>query len=371
VIPLAWLASAGYLPRFLAAPSVFLAVAAFSLATLIGMATGGLFVSARRAAFGTRQVAAALLGAIVVLGLTAQSLDIMRGRWAVGEDRILAAWDVASSSDPNVSFRVLWLRRPDGERFAAPGGDPQGVVEAGAASVAYGVTGRGGRSILALGSPTGGSAYESLERTLQAILTARVRHGGALLAPFAIGYLVVEPGTLPPAASDRLAEQVDIDLVQRAGGLLLYRNARGLPRAAALPSSSVDPAHGSDLLSPTAIDTGAATPLRGSGDRWSGEVPPGGLAFVADGFDADWTSDGGAPFAAFGWALGFEAPAGVTSIAFGGRMRWTLQLIGLGVLWVAALWIVRRRSEAPGARPSSIGTSRAAMPRPVTGVPAS
>ncbi|MGH2684724.1 MAG: hypothetical protein ACRDJP_04575, partial [Actinomycetota bacterium] len=370
-VPMAWLAAAGYLPGSIAVPSVFMALAAFAMATLIGLATGGLFVAARRAAFGTRQIAVAILGAILALGLAAQALAILPGGWAVGETRIHPAWPVVASAEPDVPLRVLWLREPDGEPFAAPGGDPQGVVSAGAASVAYGVTGRGGRSILALSSPAAGTAYTSLERTLQAILAGRVRHGGALLAPFAIGYLVVEPGTLPAAASDRLAEQVDVDLVQRAGGLLLYRNARALPRAVALPPSSVAPARAADLLSPTAIDTGAAAPLRGSGDRWYGQVPQGGLAFVADQFDPDWTSDVGSPFPAFGWALSVEAPAGAASIVFDGRLRWMLQLAGLGVVWVAALWIVRRRSsEEQRVPPRSIGHARAAVARPVTRVPA-
>ncbi|MDQ4006244.1 MAG: hypothetical protein M3135_08110, partial [Actinomycetota bacterium] len=371
-LPLAWLAAAGYLPAPFAVPSAFLALAGFAMAILIGMATGGLFVAARRAAFGTRQIAVALLGAILALGLAAQSLSILPGGWAVGESRILPAWPVVASSAPDLPLRVLWLREPDGEPFAPPGGDPQGVVSAGAASVAYGVTGRGGRSILALGAPASGRAFTSLERSLQAILSARVRHGGALLAPFAIGFLVVEPGTLPPEASDRLAEQVDLDLVQRAGGLLLYRNARALPHASALPASAVGPARTADLLSPTAIDAGAAVPLRGSGGSWTGEVPQGGLALVADEFDADWTSGGGAPFPAFGWALGFEAASGTRSLTFDGRLPWMLQLIGLAVLWAAAMWTVRRRpAEETGTRPRPIGGARPSVDRPATRVPAS
>jgi GT2 family glycosyltransferase len=339
-VPCAWLAAAGYLPETAAVPSVFLALAAFSMAALVGLATDSLFVSVRRTAFGTRQVVVAVLGIVLGVGIVAQSLSILPGDWAVGEDRVAPAWPVVASSDPAGGFRALWLRRADGRPFAPPGGDPQGVVAAGSASVSYGVTGRGGRSVLAIGTPAAGDAYDALEGALAAILTGRSRHGGALLAPFAVRFVVAQPGTLPPAASSRLADQVDIDLVQRAGGLLLFRNAEALPEAAALPPEAADVLRRDDLLAPTEIDAGVAQPLRGGGDRWTGTAPAGATVLVTDEYHEEW---GSGTFPAFGWALGATSPGGTVDLRYGGRVSWLLQVGGLAVLWLLALWVVRRR----------------------------
>ena len=349
MVVLAWMAAAGYLPEVAASTPAFLAVAAFSMSSLIGLATASLFVSVRRTAFGTRQVLVAALGAIVGLGVAAQALSVLPGSWAVGGRRIAPAWPVVASSDPSGDFRTLWLRRPDGRPFAPPGGDPQGVVASGAASVAYGVTGRDGRSALAIASPAFGSAYERLEVTLGAILSGRTRHGGSLLAPFAIRYVVAEPGTLPPATASRLADQVDIDLVQRAGGLLLFRNARALPEAAALPGEVAAAARTDELLAPTAIDPGVAQPLQGGGDHWTGAASPGGLVLVSDEYDAGWGTGTTTVFPAFGWALAAESADGTVDLRFGGRVPWLLQLAALVALWISALWVVRRRpsEEAP------------------------
>ena len=222
-----------------------------------------------------------------------------------------------------------------------------------------------------MGVPADGPAFESLELALAAVISGRVRHGGAALAPFAIRYVVAAPDALDPVAGGRLADQVDLDLVQREGGLLLYRSAVALPPAAILSGEdAAAAAESTDLLAPTALPGTELSPLERDGDGWIGTVAAtgSGLAFVSDEFDPGWSGvEGGAdiqPFAAFGWALGFQAGPGELSLRPDG-LPWTLQLIALAILWAGALWTVRRRPDEAVAR-AAAARREAAMPAAAT-----
>lgn len=354
-IPLAWLAAAGYLPAPTDIPVAYLAPAALAMATLVGAAAGAIVSTARRAAFGARQLAVASLAAIVVLGLSAQALAIIPGSWAVGEHRIAPAWAVVAT-DQQPSFRVLWLGPDEGLPLSPPAGDPDGVVAAGGARIAYALTGTGGRSVLRLGLPATGTGFDALETALAAVLSGRIRHGGAALAPFGVRYVVAEPAALDPIASGRLEQQVDLDLVQKEGGLLLFRSAVALPRAVIVPSEdAAAAAEGSDILAPAGIPPGVGIPLERDEHGWLGTIPgaESGVVYVADAFDDIWSGTLGdatlEPFAAFGWALGFQSGPGEVRIEPEG-VSWTLQLVALAILWAAALWAVRRRQGVVASR---------------------
>ena len=352
-IPLAWLGASGYLPAPAAVPTAYLAAAAFSMATLVAAAARGLVPSARRTAFGARQLTVAALGAVLVLGLVAQAVGMIPGTWGVGQRRVAPAWAVVAT-DPDAPFRVLWVGPPNGEPFPAPAGDPDGILRAGGVSLAYGVTGPGGRSLLRLGVPSEGLSFESLEESLAAVISGRVRHGGSALAPFGIRYVVAAPTTLDPAVARTLSQQVDLDLVQSEGGLALYRSAVVLPHAAVIADeAALAAAQRTDPLATASIPVGAATPLEREGRGWGGSASAGGLAFVSDEFDRDWSGDvsgaGSEPFAAFGWALGFEAGPGDLRLE-PDALPWNLQLGGLAVVWALALWVVRRRPEEAASR---------------------
>jgi GT2 family glycosyltransferase len=369
---LAWLAAAGWLPPPLANPVAFLTAAAFSLSVLVGLGARSLVPGVRRAAFGARQLVSGALVAIIGLGLGLQAVQAARGGWAVGENRLIPGWPVIASSDPGAAFRVLWLAAADGSRFPAPGGDPEGVVGAGPGSLAYGVTGRWGRSVLATGLPALGPGYTHLERILAAMLAGDVRHGGALLAPMGIRFVVAGEGRLPPEAAARLAEQVDLNLIQRAGGLTIYRNARTLPEAAVISgTAALEAARSPALLAPVTIDpAGANSLVPGEGPGWRGivEGSESGLVTAATTFSLDWRMevDGRgsvAPFPAFGWALGFEGPPGAAvNVTFEGQSRRTVEVVVVAVLWAGALWVVRRRAHDE--RPSRAHAARS--PRPET-----
>ncbi|HEX2032187.1 MAG TPA: glycosyltransferase family 2 protein, partial [Actinomycetota bacterium] len=328
-VVLAWLAAAGHLPDVLANPVAYLAGAAFALAAVVALAMPSVVPTIRRSAFGAMQVTVGALVAVLAAGLGLQVVQAALGGWAVGPARVPPAWPVVATADPGTPFRVLWLGSRDGSPFPAPGGAPQGTIESGGTAVAYAVTGRGGRSVLGIGIPAEGPGHEALGRSVGAILSGRLRHGGAALAPMAIRYVVVTPGRLPDATTDRLEDQVDLLPIQRAGGLTIYRNAAALPVAAAVAGEqAVSAARSGSVLAAArlrAADLAALEPAEGPG--WRGSVPErrAGLVAVASQVDGDWrlrTADGQevAPFPAFGWALGFEGPEGATSVrvAFGG-----------------------------------------------------
>jgi hypothetical protein len=174
-----------------------------------------------------------------------------------------------------------------------------------------------------------------------------------------IRYVVAGEDRLPVLAARRLGDQVDLDLVQRAGGLSIYRNARAVPPAAVLPGETAVAAARSEALLAAAHVSGAtAGRLHGGPEVLRGTAPDGGvsLLLVTDRFDPRWRARSPAgevvPFPAFGWALGFEGLPGPVTVSFEGGTRRTLELAGLGVLWALALWSIRRtaRDERPTRR---------------------
>jgi hypothetical protein len=149
---------------------------------------------------------------------------------------------------------------------------------------------------------------------------------------------------------------VDLDLIQRAGGMSVYRNQRALPEAWAHPGEQFQIAARSEqLTAPARADPVGAIALdRLDAASWGGSVtlPEAGVVVAATDYDGRWRleTEGGSqalPFRAFGWGLGFDVAAGSTRVllAFGGQTARTLQLAVLGCLWLAALWFTRRRPE--------------------------
>jgi GT2 family glycosyltransferase len=365
-IPLAWLAAAEWLPAPIDEPVPYLAAAALSLAILVGLGVAGMPHGVRGAAFGTPQIVAVLTTAVLVLGLAGQVVRILAGDWAVGEERVAPAWPVVTSTEPGTPFRVLWLAADDGLPFPPPGGDPESVAVAEGAEVAYGVTGRAGRSLLAIGLPPDEAALARVEATLTAMLEGRLSHAGALLGPMGIRYVVAGEERLPSVAARRLAEQVDLDLVQRAGGLSIYRNARAVPSAAVIPGeAAVTAARSDSLLAAAHVNGATAGRLQGGPEVLTGTVPEGGvsLVLVADRFDPRWRARSptgeAEPFPAFDWALAFEGRPGPVTVTFEDGSRRTIELAALALLWAVALWTVRSREERVVRRPVATATDDA------------
>jgi GT2 family glycosyltransferase len=378
-IPLAWLAAAGYLPGIISNPLAFLAPAAFALSLLVGLAVSSMLAGVRRTAFGVRQLAAVALGLVVGAGLVAQGGRVLLGGWEVRENGTPPAWPVVARANAGTPFRVLWVGPPDGDPFPAPGGQPEAAVDAGEASVVYGVTSRAGRSALAIGLPASGEAYAELHEALSSILSGEVRHGGAVLSPFGIRFVVAGETDLTDGAERRLDDQVDLELIQRAGGLSIWRNAAALPLAYSTSSQqALDAARSTDPLAAASLDPENATPLEEiGGPRWVGSLADGAPVLVAlsTEHDAGWRASTpageGSAFPALGWATAFEAPTGGTevTVAFDAGVERPLRLAAFAALWIAALWVLRRapqrgRRRAADARRSAVARAPGRPPAP-------
>ena len=343
---LSWLAAAGWLPEPLSDPLTFLAVAATGEAMLVAYGVSSAVTGLGREAFGLRQVFTGLLIVTLGGGLLLQTAAALVGGWAVGEpgpDRVPPAWSVVESRAKG-DFRVLWLGAGRNGPFPAPGGDPQAVAEAGAATVRYGLTDREGVSALDLGRPSTGPGPDRLGEALDEILSGTTRHGGALLAPFGVRFIVAGGDDLPPEATALFDTQVDLDPLP-AAGLVIYRNAAAMPPAAILVD---DP---STLEAMRAADTDAiarATVSRGSSlaqvqGGWEGGDGAGPV-FLSTEFLGAWELDGSSdePFSAFGWATGFPAQQAPVTVRYGAQLPATIQAWILGVLWAVALWVTRK-----------------------------
>jgi hypothetical protein len=342
---LSWLAAAHYLPPAVANPPAYAALAAVSMASLIGFGLTSFTGSLRLEAFGLRQVTGAALAVILGGGLLLQSVAAMAGSWGIGtpEDRIPPAWTVVSGA-ANGSFRVLWLAGDDGDGLPPPAGDPQRRLEAGPATIRYALTDREGASVLDLGRPFSGPGPERLELALREILSETTHHGGALLAPFAVRFVVAERGALPDAAHAAFDAQVDVNLVP-ASGFVIYRNAVALPPAAALATepedreimATGDPA---TIARWRRVPATAVERVRGG---WDG---PGieGTLFLSTEYDGGWElhGTGRRPEVAFGWATSFPSEGEPVRIRHGGSLPARIQLLFLTILWLAALWATRK-----------------------------
>jgi len=343
---LAWASSAGYLPLALTNAPAYIALAAACEAAVVGYGLATIGSGMERQAFGYRQIAAAILGAIVVLGVTGQAFRAAYGNWAIGPSALPSAWPVVSSAPG--TFRVLWVGRPDREPFPAPGGDPQGILEAGPASVRYAITGRDGITALDTGRGAVGPGYDYVRRVLQELLAGDTSHAGALLSPLGVRFVVARSGDLPAAAAARLAAQLDLDLIPTEG-LVIYRDAASLPPAFVTASAPfAQAASGTDLGRVASIPTPAAVPLEGIDGGWRGDTP-GGFGFVSEQDAGGWRVESGGSTSstepAFGWAIGFQASGGTLTLTYADQWVRTAEVGALGVLWLGVLWITRRRGS--------------------------
>jgi GT2 family glycosyltransferase len=341
---LAWASAAGYLPAALTNAPAYLALAAGAEAAVVAYGLATIGSGMEREAFGYRQVAAGVVALLLAAGLLGQTFQAALGNWTVGPNALPSAWPVVSNEPGD--FRVLWLGVPIGEPFPAPGGDPRGVVEAGAASVRFALTDRHGITALDTGRGEEGAGYDYLRRALAEILAGQTSHGGSLLSPLAIRFIVAGEGDLPAAAAARLNAQLDLNLTP-AGGLVIYDNARVLPPAlvtASAPFASA--AAGSNLEAVASIPPPGATALRPVPGGFGGSSA-GGFGFVSQQDEGGWRAQTGGRMLgterAFGWGIGFDAAPGPVRLTYGDQWIRTAETIALAVLWLAVLWITRRR----------------------------
>jgi GT2 family glycosyltransferase len=343
-LTLSWLSAAGYLPSALSDPMAYAAVAAVGEATLIAFGLVSVGAGLGRESFGMRQIGVALLAVVLTGGLVLQAGAAMVGGWAVGgPEQVPAAWAVVESGGTG-DYRVLWVGALDGQPFPAPGGDPTAVLQAGDATLRWALTDRVGTTALDTGRALTGPGEAALAEAVNEILSGTSAHGGALLAPFGIRYVVASLEELPAAASRRLGKQVDLDVVP-ASGLAIYRNAAVLPPGALV---AADRAQTELIFAGTPAATAELgrmrvrpmTPVTGG---WDGPAAD-GLPLLSTEYDTAWGVEGtdATPRKSFGWATAFAPTRGPIAVRYGAQLSRTIEIVLLGVLWLAALWITRK-----------------------------
>jgi GT2 family glycosyltransferase len=338
---LAWLSAAGWLPAAVSNAPVYVVLAAAAEALLISLGLTSVLGVARES-FGARQIGTAALVVVLAFGLTLQALSAMAGGWAWGgADKIPAAWAVVDSGARGY-FNVLWVGGAS-DPFPAPGGDPQASLSAGGASLSYAITARHGSSALDLGRPLAGPGADALHASLEQIMAGGTSHGGALLAPFAIRYIVASPGALPADAIGHLQQQVDLDPTLR-NGLIIYRNAASLPPAGVLVADPMQTKiiAGGDLAATAHLGRIASVQLTPAIDGWNGSASKSDVPYLATEFSAGWHAGAVPAQRAFGWATWLPGASGFLQIRHSRDLAHTAALWVLGALWLAALWITRR-----------------------------
>jgi hypothetical protein len=344
---LAWASAAGRLPEALTNAPAYVALSAVAEASVVGYGLASIGSGIERQAFGYRQVAAGGLAVVLFFGLSGQAFAAASGGWQIGPNGLPPAWPViAGAQGP---FRILWLGRPDNDPFPAPGGDPQGILAAGSASVRYAITGQGGVTALDTGRGGEGSGYAYARRVLTELLTDDTSHAGALLSPLGVRFVVAAGGDLPEAVTERLNAQLDLDRIP-VGGLVIYENARAIPLAFVTSSKPFGKAAaGSDLGQIASIPPTELTSLTALDGGFRG-TGAGGLGYVAWQDAAGWRVEGGGSRTgtepAFGWAIGFEAPPGTVTLTYADQWIRTAEMWVLALLWLGVLWTTRRPVSA-------------------------
>ena len=274
----------------------------------------------------------------------------MVGGWAVGgPDALPPAWAVVSSSAKG-EFRVIWVGADTETAFAAPGGDPVGVVPNGASSLRFGLTGREGILATDTGRTLTGSGEGYLHEALAEIVSGATTHGGALLAPLGVRFVVAQERRPSGRRSKSVLDaQVDLDR-EGASGLVIYRNAVRVPPAAVFPADEAVGAivgiggSGRDRAAAVAPSARAGCRRGRMGRRGARARDRGGVDGVRPRLGARGhpTAAIVGPREAFGWSTAFDAPAGSVRVRFTEQWVRTVETLVLGLLWLAALWVTRK-----------------------------
>jgi hypothetical protein len=341
---LSWLSAAGWVPAPLSNPLAYLGVAAVAEVMLVAYGVSSAVTGLGREAFGMRQVLTGVLTIVLGGGLVLQSIAALVGGWAVGgPDRVPAAWSVLRSTAKG-DFRVLWVGGRANEAFSAPGGDPHGLAQAGAATLRYGLTGREGTLAIDIARPPVGPGPDHLTEAIDEILSGDTRHGGALLAPFGVRFVIASDDDLPADAAALLDAQVDLDLVP-AAGLVVYRNARAIAPAAVLEDdpATIEAMRSTDPADVVRTSLRRGSPLRQVEGGWEGGEGSGPV-FVSTEFQSDFEIEGSedATFPSFGWALGSETQQAPIAVRYDAQLPATIQAWLLAAVWAVALWVTRK-----------------------------
>ena len=125
------------------------------------------------------------------------------------------------------------------------------------------------------------------------MVSGATTHGGALLAPLGVRFVVAQEGDLPATVEAVLDAQVDLDR-EGASGLIIYRNAVRVPPAAVFPAADAVGAivASADLGAIEQLPSLRLPALDAVEGGWAGEAPAPGTVVVSTEFGPDWELEG-------------------------------------------------------------------------------
>lgn len=314
---LAWLSERGTLPVSLPAAEVLLVPAAVGLALAAAMGVAAFEVDLPGYRFGWRQVASGIAAGSVVVGTIPILGAAFDGRWKMPAGDHARALTFIDSENDDDAFRVLWVGDP--AVLPIPGWELDN-------GLAYATTDGGNPRLedLLVGSDDGRTGL--MADALDLARSGQTARLGRLLAPMAVRYVVVPERIAPApfAGADRpvpsglratLGAQLDLEPLDVPAGLSVFRNEAFYGSRASLAADSAPPA--TRIADTASLDLTSAAPVlpRKRGYlRWSGPVEPDSVVLFSAAHSDRWelAVDGSKARLTkpFGWAMGFETPAG-------------------------------------------------------------
>jgi GT2 family glycosyltransferase len=282
-------------------PGVPLAVVAAALTGAGVLAADGVRERLAARSFGWRQPTAALVALLALLGpLVAAGAWVARGAGDPLDRRVPAALPAAALAqlqrDPGT--RVLWLRGDSDERVSYVLSSPEGP--------------RFGDADLARTPVT----TRLLDRIVADLAVPRGSNAAEGLATFAVRFVAV-PDPVPPALAAGLDAQAGLARVNFQGDVRVWRTVTPAARLTVVPAQLAGIARGGDFAERDQLRLTPPVPLR-SGREGATSTVPGGqagrLLVLSERAHPGWEATlDGRPLrrvTVWGWAQGFELPAG-------------------------------------------------------------
>lgn len=268
---------------------VLLAPGAMGLALAVAMGAGAIHRDLRTYRFGWRQlVPLTVVGAIALSTLPVLGASFS-GYWRMPDEELNARLSQSDLSIP-ADGRVLWIGHDD--VLAAAG---QSLGDGLTVAVTNGL-------VSSFGDRWGGVAEPSDELLVEAVtlaLDGETSRLGRLLAPLGIGDVVTVERLAPlpadsqvelisQAVSSALSEQLDLDLIKVAPGIVRYHNTSSLGLASAVPSGATAGRSIRDFASSPDRVVSVALFEPETSSRLVGEVPEGAEVYAAIPAGSNW-----------------------------------------------------------------------------------
>lgn len=355
----------------LPALEALLVPAGLGLAVAAGLGLSAFSSELRSFGFSARQGAAIALVAAAALPVIGLFPDVLDGRYRAPSRDFGSL--LAFTERSGTGFRILWLGAPDALPL-----DATGMTE----GVAYAFTRNGSGDIRDQFPPTIAAGDHIVAESIGLARTGRIARLGHVVAPMGVRYIAFVDRVAPdaealqpfdPLVESALATQLDLRLVRRSKGMVLYENEAWVPQRSAFAGSLSDVARG-ELTTDAAIAVAARSELHDDVTALSGPwhatvVDRPATVLLAEQYSGGWSPAGTSSDVAFGWSTAIDVGTpGTVSLRHDAGALHEVRIVAVSALWGAAIGMatVRRR-----VRPRGRGTvARAAPHRAVTPIDA-